>query len=147
MKQLKAIVRKVLHKRLMLLAAGAMLLLSACSAPAIATSNAVQIPDALKTLIGALIMSAVTVGFQVVFEWIGLDLRSLGAALAAILAGFAVSQLQGWIDLVPAQFDYLVTIVLQIIVVILSGLGVLRVTLNKSRAQQLFQKGFVARLQ
>lgn len=104
----------------------------------VATSSAVQIPEVLRLAIGGLILAGVTLGLQAVFDSVGLDLRGLGAALAVTLSGFAVAQLQGLIDLIPAMYDQLTTIALNILVVILSGLGALRALLQPSRAAQIF---------
>lgn len=110
-------------------------LISACSAAP--TSSAVQLPDALKLAISGLILAGVTLGLQVVFDAIGLDLRGLGSAIAVIVSGFAIAQLQGLIDLIPAEYDQLVTIALNIIIVILSGLGTMQAVFHRDRAAQL----------
>lgn len=115
------------------------LILTACAAP-VATSAAVQLPDALKLAVGALILAVVLAGLQAVFETFGLDLRGFGAALAATITGFALLQLQGVIDLIPTQYDQLLSIVLNVLVVILGGVGVLRVAGNPGRAAQLLAK-------
>lgn len=113
-------------------------LLSACAtAP---TSNAVQIPEALTLAIGALILAGVTLGLQVVFDSIGLDLRGVGAAIAVAVSGLAIAQLQGLIDIIPAQYDQLITIVLNVAVVILGGLGTLRAVFHRERAAQVLAK-------
>ncbi len=109
-------------------------------AEAVATSSAIQVPEALKLAIGALILAAVTLGLQVAFDAVGLDLRGVGAAVAVAVTGFAIGQLQGWIDLVPAQYDQLLTITLNVLVVILGGLGTLRAVFHRERASQLLAK-------
>lgn len=103
------------------------------------TSAAVQVPEALNLLIDGLILGAVLLGLQVFFEWTGLDLRGIGTALAASLSGFAIAELQGYINTIPVQYDQLVTIVLNVLVVILSGLGTLRLLLHRERAAVLFR--------
>lgn len=113
------------------------LLLTACAPEPVATSSAVVLPDALKLALGALILAAVTVGLQVVFDSVGLDLRGVGAAIAVVVSGFAVAQLQSLIDVIPSQYDQLVTIVLNVLVVILGGLGTLRALFNPQRATDL----------
>jgi hypothetical protein len=113
-------------------------LLTACSAAP--TSNAVQLPDALKLAISGLILAGVTLGLQVVFDAVGLDLRGVGAAIAVAVSGFAIAQLQGLIDVIPAQFDQLTTIVLNVLIVILGGLGTLRALTNRDRAAQVLAK-------
>lgn len=122
-----------------------MTLLTACAAPipqgdAIATSSAVQLPDALKLALGVLILAVVMAGLQAVFETFGLDLRGFGAGLAATATSFAILQLQGVIDIIPVEYDQILTIVLNVLVVILGGLGVLRVAGNPGRAAQIAAK-------
>ena len=109
------------------------------SAEAVQTSAAVQIPEALKAILSGLILTGVLLGLQVVFDWTGLDLRGIGTAIAVAISGFAIAQLQGYIDVIPALYDYLVTIGLNVLVVILSGLGYLRLFVNRDRAAALLQ--------
>lgn len=116
------------------------LVLTACAAQP--TSAAVQVPDALKLALGGLVLAGVTAGLQVVFEWVGLDLRNLGAGLATAISGFAILQLQGVIDVIPAQYDVLVGIGLNVLVVILAGLGYVRLLVAPERARQLFVPRF-----
>ena len=108
------------------------------SAEVIQTSAAVQIPEALKNILSGLILTGVLLGLQVVFDWTGLDLRGVGAAVAVAISGFAIAQLQGYIDVIPVMYDYLVTIGLNVLVVILSGLGYLRLLVNRERATAFF---------
>lgn len=114
------------------------LVLGACTAAP--TSNAVQLPGALTLAIGALILAAVTLGLQAAFDSIGLDLRGVGAAIAVAVTGFAVAQLQGLIDIIPAQYDQLITVVLNVAVVILGGLGTLQALFKRDRAAQVLEK-------
>lgn len=102
-------------------------------ADVIQTSAAVQIPEALKNILSGLILTGVLLGLQAVFDWTGLDLRGVGTAIAVALSGFAVAQLQGYIDVIPAAYDYLVLIGLNVLVTILSGLGFLRLLVNRER--------------
>ena len=104
-----------------------------------ATSAAVQVPEALKTILSGLILAGVVTGLQVVFDWIGLDLRGVGAAIAAALSGFAIAQLQGYIDAIPVQYDQAVTIILTVLVVVLSGLGALRLLIQRERVLPLLR--------
>jgi len=106
-------------------------------ATAVQTSSAVQVPEALKAILSGLILTGVLIGLQVVFDWTGLDLRGVGAAAAVAISGFAVAQLQGYIDAVPGAYDYLVTIGLNVLVTILSGLGYLRLLVSRERAAAL----------
>jgi len=116
----------------------AVFLLSACTAAP--TSNAVQLPEALTLAISGLILAGVTLGLQAVFDSVGLDLRGVGAAIAVAATGFAVAQLQGLIDIIPAQYDQLITIALNVAVVILGGLGTLQALFKRDRAAQLLEK-------
>ena len=110
--------------------------LAACAAQP--TSSAVQVSDALKLAINGLVLFLVTLGLQWVFDNVGLDLRGIGAALAAAVAGFFLLQLQGVIDVIPAAYDMAVTIGLNILLAILSGAGFFRAFLQRERAAQLF---------
>lgn len=104
---------------------------------AVQTSAAVQIPDALKVAINGLILFGVMFGLQWVFDQFGLDLRGVGVAIAVGLSEFAILQLQGLIDIVPAQYDVLVTVALNVVLAILTSLGYVRVALQKERAREL----------
>ena len=113
--------------------------LSACVAQPIATSAAVQLPDALKIALNGLILAGITAGLQVVFEKLGLDLRGFGVGVAAAVGEFVILQLQGLIDIVPVQYDMVVSIVLNVIVVVLSGLGYIRLIAQRDRAAQMLK--------
>lgn len=106
------------------------LALAGCAAP-VATSQAVQVPEALQLALGALVLAALTAGFVFLFEKTGLDLRGFATPISVALSAFLVAQLQGWINTIPAQYDTALTIVLQILVVIIGGLGVLRLRANQ----------------
>jgi hypothetical protein len=105
------------------------LTLTAC-AP-VATSQAVQVPEALQLALGALVLAALTAGFVYLFEKTKLDLRGYAVPVSVTLSAYLVAQLQGWINTLPAQYDPLLTVVLQILVVIVGGLGVLRLRANE----------------
>lgn len=105
----------------------------------VATSSAVQVPEALRLAIGGLTLMLVTLGLQAVFDGIGLDLRGAGAIVAVSLSGFVIAQLQGLINVIPAAYDQMTMIVLNILVVILSGLGSIRALVQPERASRLFQ--------
>lgn len=110
--------------KLFLLAAVLLLALAACSpAP---TSQAVDVPEALELAIGALVLAALTAGFVFVFEKTGLDLRGYAVPISVTVSAYLVAQLQGLINTIPAEYDPLLSVVLEIIVVIIGGLGVLR---------------------
>lgn len=114
-------------------------LVSACSPAngAVQTSSAVQIPTALAVAINGAVLFGVMFGLQWVFDKIGLDLRGLGVGFAVAVSEFAILQLQGLIDVIPAQYDLYVTLALNVILAILTSLGFVRVTLHKERAKQL----------
>jgi hypothetical protein len=114
------------------------IMLAACTPEP--TSSAVQLPDALKLALSGLILAGVTLGLQAVFDSVGLDLRGVGAAIAVAVSGFAIAQLQGLIDIIPAQYDQLVMIGLNIAVVILTGLGTLQAVFKRERAAQVLAR-------
>lgn len=117
------------------------LVLSACStsAEAIATSRAVQIPLELKLALNGLVLFGVMFGLQWVFDRFGLDLRGIGAAFAAAVSEFAILQFQGLIDLVPAQYDTLVLIGLNVLLAVLTSLGFYRAVFQRERAASLLK--------
>ena len=124
--------------KLFLLMVIVVFLLSACVANgAVATSTAVQLPDALKLAINGLVLFGVMFGLQFVFDKFGLDLRGLGAALALAVSEFAILQLQGLIDVIPMQYDLYVTLALNVILAVLTSLGFARVALHRERAREL----------
>lgn len=116
-------------KRLTVLSLLLIALLTAC-APA-PTSQAVDVPDAIELAIGALILAALTAGFVFIFEKTGLDLRGFAVPISVTVSAYLVAQLQGIINTIPAQYDPILSTVLQIIVVIIGGLGVLRLRANQ----------------
>jgi len=121
-----------------LLAVGMIFLtLTGCAANAVQTSQAVQIPDALKLAINGLVLFGVMFGLQWLFDQFGLDLRGVGAIVALAVSEFAILQLQGLIDVVPAQYDMFVSLALNVILAVLTSLGFARVALHKERAREL----------
>ena len=110
-------------KFLMIVIAG-LLILSACTpAP---TSQAVEVPEAINLAVGSLVLALLTAGFVYVFEKSKLDLRGFALPLSVTISAYLVAQLQGLINTIPTQFDPLLSIVFQIIVVIIGGMGLLR---------------------
>ena len=110
-------------KFLIIVIAG-LLILSACTpAP---TSQAVEVPEAINLAIGSLVLALLTAGFVYVLEALKLDLRGFALPLSVAISAYLVAQLQGLINTIPAQFDPLLSVVLQIIVVIIGGMGLLR---------------------
>jgi len=88
-------------------------------------ATAVPIPAELNAWIAGLIFAAVTAGFAFLFSYIGLDLREFATPISGALSLFLLGTLQGWVNLIPAQYDAFVTILFNVLVVILSGVGTL----------------------
>jgi hypothetical protein len=105
------------------------LVLTAC-AP-VATSQAVEVPQAINLAIGVAVLAVLTAGFFFLFEKTRLDLRGFAMPISVAISAWLVAQLQGWINTIPAQYDPILTVLLQIIVVIVGGLGVLRLRANE----------------
>jgi hypothetical protein len=105
--------------------------------PALQTSSAVVVPDALNKIFAALIFAAVMAGLQWLFEIFGVDLTGFGADIAAVLSAFLIAQLQGFINIIPAQYDQIVTIALNILVVVLGGMGTLRVLFHPQKVTHM----------
>lgn len=115
--------------RLVLIITAVLFVLTACSpAP---TSQAVDVPEAVELAIGALVLALLTAGFVFILEKTGLDLRGFAVPLSVTISAFLVAQLQGLINIISTQYDPLLNTVLQIIVVIIGGLGVLRLRSNE----------------
>jgi hypothetical protein len=106
-----------------------LLALAACSPRP--TSSAVDVPEAIELAIGVLVLAALTAGFVFIFEKTGLDLRGFALPISITISAFLVAQLQGLINTIPAQYDPVLSTVLQIIVVIIGGMGVLRLRANE----------------
>jgi hypothetical protein len=115
--------------RLILIAATMLFILAAC-APA-PTSQAVEVPAAIVLAIGALVLAVLTAGFVYIFELTRLDLRGFATPVSVTVSAYLVAQLQGIINTIPAQYDPFLTVLFQIIVVIIGGLGVLRLRSNE----------------
>jgi hypothetical protein len=116
-------------KRLLYLFLLLMVFLTACAPRP--TSQAVDVPEAIELAIGVLVLAALTAGFVFIFEKTGLDLRGYAIPVSVTVSAFLVAQLQGIINTIPAQYDPLISTLLQIIVVIIGGLGVLRLRANE----------------
>lgn len=133
--------------KLLVLASLLVLSLAACTpaptwipAQAIYTSRAVQISLDLKLAFNGALLFVVMLGLQWVFDTTGgkLDLRGAGAIVAGAVAEFLILQFQGLIDVIPAQYDLLVTLGLNVILAILTGLGFAQALFRPHRAAQLF---------
>jgi hypothetical protein len=120
--------------RFTLIAIAMLFILAACAPRP--TSSAVDVPEAIELAVGTLILAVLTAGFVFLFEKTGLDLRGFALPVSVAISAFLVAQLQGLINTIPPQYDPLLSTVLQIIVVIIGGLGVLRLRSN-ARARLL----------
>lgn len=89
------------------------------------TSSAVQIPQELALAFGGLIFALVTAGLLWVFQKTGLDLTGVAQGIAMALSAFFLALAQHWIDLAPASADPWITMFLNILLVVLTGLGTL----------------------
>lgn len=90
---------------------------------AIQTSSAVQIPQALVLAFEGLLFGLIMAGFTWLLNAIGLNLSEIAAPLAGILSGFLLGLAQQWIDFQPVTSDPFILMVLNILVIIFTGLG------------------------
>lgn len=104
-----------------------------------AIASAVPIPTEINNWIAGLIFAAVTAGFVWVFEYTGLNLKQFAEPISGTLSLWILTELQGWINLIPPQYDTFVNIAFQVIVVILGGIGTLYV-LARSRGSMALLK-------
>lgn len=111
--------------RIIFVSLSVLVLAFAFFAPASSLATAVPIPAELNAWVAGLIFAAVTAGFAFLFSYIGLDLREFATPFAGALSLFVLATLQGWVDLIPAQYDAFVTVLFNVLVVILSGVGTL----------------------
>jgi hypothetical protein len=102
---------------------------------------AVPIPGEINLFLEGVIFAAVTAGFAFVFQWLGLDLRGLATPISALLSGWVLGELQGWINTLEA-FDPYISVAFRIIVVILSGIGTLYV-IARQRKQDVANQGLI----
>jgi len=100
----------------------AMLVLAGC-AP-VAQSMAVQLPDELVALIGALVMVAITQLFKWVSGKIGdVDLSGDAAKVAAALSAVIVMAINYGLQLIPAAYDNWLSAIFSFLIVLLGGAG------------------------
>ena len=123
---------KSLLPRLLLLTVLIIGLVTACAPAPTPTSQAVEVPQAINLAIGAVVFALVTAGFVYIFERTGLDLRGYAVAISGAISAYLVAQLQGLINTIPTQYDPTLSVLLQIIVVIIGGIGVLRLRANQT---------------
>lgn len=97
------------------------------------TSSAVQIPLALQFAAGAFLLGLLTTGTNYLFVAIGLDLREYAAPVSVTVAAFLTSLAQGWIDLAAVQYDPAIQLIINILVVVIGGVGTLRLWPKRQR--------------
>lgn len=111
--------------RIVFVGLSVLLVAFAVLAPVSTLATAVPIPAELNAWVAGLIFAAVTAGFAFLFGYIELDLREFATPFAGALSLFILGTLQGWVNLIPAQYDAFVSVFFNVLVVILSGVGTL----------------------
>lgn len=94
---------------------------------AIATSAAVQIPEALIQFFNGVVIALFTAGFVWVWEKFGLDLRQYAIPLAGTLATWVVTELQGYINTIPDFQDVYLNLLFRILLALVPAFGLLRI--------------------
>lgn len=102
-----------------------------------ALAQAVPVPVEINDFITMLVFGAVTAGFVFLFNALGIDLRGLATPIAGTLSGYLVLQLQGIINTIPETYDFYVSIVFKIIVIIIGGIGTLYVIAKSNKRDTL----------
>lgn len=92
---------------------------------AVATSMAVQIPEAVITAIRIGIIALLTLGFTWVFNVFGIDLRGQAPVLGLVLATWVTGQLQGLINITPEQWDPFLNTLFYFLTIILAPAGLI----------------------
>lgn len=90
-------------------------------------ASAVPVPTEINEFIAGLVFAGVTAGFVWLFNFTGLDLKMLTEPAAGAISLWLLTELQGWVNLIPPEYDTYVSIAFRIIVVILGGIGALYV--------------------
>ena len=90
----------------------------------VATSVAVQIPQALSLAFQGLVLALMTFAFNWILQAIGWDITGFAAPLSISLSTFLLGLAQQWINLQPVSSDPTIMLVLNILVIVLSGVGV-----------------------
>lgn len=101
---------------------------------AIQTSSAVQVPAAVNTAIQVGIVLLLTAGFTWVFNTFGWDFRGLASVIGLALSTVIVAELQNLVNLVPAQWDPILSTFFYFLVLILAPAGGLYL-LNSKRKE------------
>lgn len=102
---------------------------------AIYTSLAVQIPLELKLAFNGFVLFLVTFGLQFVFDKLKIDFRGWNVAIALEVSEFLILQMQGLINVIPAQ----VSLGLYVLLAILSAVGFANVALRRGLAMSLLE--------
>lgn len=106
---------------------------------AIYTSRAVQIPIDLKLAFNGFVLFLVTFGLQFIFDKLKVDLRGWNLAIAMEVSEFLILQMQGLINVIPAQYDFWVSLGLYVLLAILSAVGFANVALRRGLAMSLLE--------
>lgn len=93
----------------------------------VATSSAVQIPEALIQLFNGLLLGLLTAGFVWVFEKTGLDLRQYAVGVSGALATWVVAELQGYINTIPEFGDVYINLIFRLLLALVPAVGLLRI--------------------
>lgn len=89
------------------------------------TSSAVQIPSVITIALDTFLFGVLTVGFAWILSKIGLDLTAFSTPLAASLSTFLIGLFQNWINIQPIQYDPIIQLLINVIVVVVGGTGTL----------------------
>lgn len=106
---------------------------------AVASSMAVQLPAALAAVIQVGIIALLTAGFKWVFDVFGLDLRGQATTIGLAISAFVVAELQNIINIIPVQYDGVISTVFYILLLIFAPAGGLYL-LAKARKSEAPQR-------
>lgn len=98
----------------------------AVSFEAVQTSSAVQIPEAIVIALNGLAIALFTAGTVYLFEKFHLDLRQFAIPIAASFSTWVVTELQGYIDIIPEVHDPWLNLLFRILLALLPAAGILR---------------------
>ena len=126
-------------KRIRLVVFLGVALLAACSPwvpeeqGAIATSVAVQVPQALALAISGFLVMLLAAATVYLFEKFNLDLRGYATPVGLALGTWIVAELQKYINTIPTTYDPWVDMILRILVIIFVTVGALRLWSSQPR--------------
>ena len=106
--------------------------IAVASQPAVPTSSAVTVPDAINLAIEVGLVALMTIGTAFLFKWTGLDLQSFAAPVGVAVSVYVIAELQGAINTIPMEYDPWLSIGFKLVVVLLGSAGTL-VMLTRSR--------------